>query len=55
MFLPDESVKEFKEIYESKFKEKLSDGEYRLRAENFLRLMDLLTKPIPKNKIENQS
>lgn len=50
MFLPDEAVKEFKEIYEKEFNEKLTDGEYRIRAENFLRLMALITKPIPKNE-----
>lgn len=48
MFLSDQAVQEFKEIYEKEFKEKLSEGEYRIRAENFLRLMELITKPIPK-------
>lgn len=48
MDLPDKAVEEFKKIYESKFKEKLSDGEYRIRAENFLNLFDLITKPTPK-------
>lgn len=48
MLLPDEAVEEFKKIYESKFKEKLTDGEYRIRAENFLNLFNLITKPTPK-------
>lgn len=48
MFLSDEAVKEFKEIYERKFEERLSDEEYRTKAENFLRLMVLITKPIDK-------
>ncbi len=48
MFLSDQAVKEFKEIYEAEFKEKLTDGEYRVRAENFLRLMELITKPTAK-------
>lgn len=52
MILSDQAVKEFKEIYEKEFKEKLSDSEYRIRAENFLRLMKLITTPIPKEKIE---
>lgn len=50
MFLSNKAVQEFKEIYEKEFGEKLTDGEYRIRAENFLRLMALITKPIPKNK-----
>ena len=50
MFLSDQAVKEYKEIYEKEFDEKLTDSEYRIRAENFLRLMALITKPIPKNK-----
>ena len=50
MYLPDEAVQEFKEIYEKEFGEKLSEGEYRIRAENFLRLMVLITKPIPKKE-----
>lgn len=50
MFLSDQAVQEFKEIYEKKFDEKLTDGEYRIRAENFLRLMELITKPIPKKE-----
>jgi len=54
MFLSDEAVKEFKEIYEKKFDKKLSDGEYRTRAENFLRLMDLITKPTSKERIKNK-
>lgn len=49
MFLSDQAVKEFKEIYESKFQEKLSDGEYRIRAENLLRLMKLLVTPTKKD------
>ena len=48
MHLPDEAVEEFKKIYESKIKEKLPDGEYRIHAENFLNLFDLITKPTPK-------
>lgn len=47
MFLSDQAVQEFKEIYEKESNEKLTDGEYRIRAENFLRLMILITKPIP--------
>lgn len=54
MDIPEEAVKEFKEIYEKEFKEKLTDNEYRIRAENFLRLMKLITTPIPKEKIENK-
>ncbi len=50
MFLSDQAVKEFKEIYEKEFDEKLTDGEYRVRAENFLRLMELITKPILKKE-----
>jgi len=55
MDLPAEAVEEFKKIYESKFKEKLTDGEYKIRAESFLNLFDLITKPTPKkdgNKTE---
>jgi len=54
MDIPEEAIKEFKEIYEKEFKEKLTDSEYRIRAENFLRLMKLITTPIPKEKIENK-
>ena len=54
MLLSDQAVKEFKEIYEKEFNEKLTDDEYRIRAENFLRLMKLITTPIPKEKIENK-
>lgn len=53
MILPDQAVKEFKEIYEKKFEKKLTDGEYRIRAEKFLRLMKLITSPIPKQKPKN--
>lgn len=55
MFLPDEAVKEFQKIYKEKLGIDLPDGEARIEAENFLRLTDLITKPNPKNKIENQS
>lgn len=55
MDIPEEAVKEFKEIYERKIKEKLTDGEYRIRAENFLRLTDLITSPIKKVKIEDKN
>ncbi len=50
MVLPDQAVQEFKKIYEKEFDEKLTDKEYRIRAENFLRLMALITQPIPKKK-----
>lgn len=48
MFLPDEAVEEFKKIYESHIEKKLTDAEYRIEAENFLNLFDLITKPTPK-------
>lgn len=46
--LPDKAVIEFQEIYERKFGEKLSFNEAKIRAENFINLMRLITKPIPK-------
>jgi hypothetical protein len=55
MILPDKAVEEFKEIYERKINEKLTDGEYRIRAENFLRLTDLITSTIKKVKIEEKN
>ncbi len=48
--LSDQAVKEFKEIYESEFEERLTDDQYRARAENFLRLMYLICKPIPQEE-----
>jgi len=46
--LPDKAVKEFQEIYERKVGEKITFEEAKIKAENFLRLMDLITKPNPK-------
>jgi hypothetical protein len=50
MFLPNEAVKEFQEIYKEKCGIELSEGEARIEAEGFLNLMDLITKPTPKKK-----
>jgi hypothetical protein len=55
MFLPDRAVKEFQDIYHRKVGEKISFEEARIRAEDFLRLFDLITKPINKNKNETNS
>lgn len=52
MFLPDKAVKEFQDIYHKKVGEKISFEEARIKAEDFLRLFDLITKPINKNKNE---
>jgi hypothetical protein len=46
--LPDKAVKEFQEIYERKIGEKLPIEQARIRAENFIRLFDLITKPTPR-------
>jgi hypothetical protein len=54
MFLPDKAVKEFNEIYKRKFGVELSEGEARLRAENFVRLLKLITDPITKKDENDQ-
>ena len=46
--LPDEAVKEFQEIYEKKVGKKMTFDEAKIEAESFIRLFDLITKPIPK-------
>lgn len=43
MNLPKEAVNEFLEIYQRKINENLSFDEAAIRAENFLKLMVLLT------------
>jgi hypothetical protein len=55
MFLPDKAVKEFQDIYHKKVGEKISFEEARIKAEDFLRLFDLITKPINKNKNESEN
>ena len=46
--LPDKAITEFQEIYKRKFGEKLSFNEAKIRAENFINLMRLITKPTPR-------
>jgi len=45
MTLPDEAVKEFMEIYEKDFGKGITFEEARIKAENFLNLMKLITTP----------
>ena len=44
MNLPTQAVNEFQEIYQRKFGEKISTDEAGVKAENFLRLMMLITR-----------
>lgn len=48
MFLSDQAVKEFKEIYKDKFGVELSDEEAMTKGEDFLRFMKLILSPMPK-------
>lgn len=50
-YLPDKSVQEFKNIWESKTKRKLTDGEYRIKAENFLLLFWLVSRLTDKKEL----
>lgn len=49
MALPDEAIKEFQEIYKRKCGKKISFEEAKIKAENFINLFDLITKPVKKN------
>lgn len=49
MLLPDKAVKEFQDIYKRKCGEELTLEEARIKAENFINLFDLITKPVKKN------
>lgn len=51
MNLPIEAISEFREIYQRKFGEKISNDEAGVKAENFLRLMMLITRK-PENENE---
>ena len=44
--LPDQAIKEFQEIYNRKIGKKLTFDEAKIKAEDFIRLFDLITKPI---------
>lgn len=49
MPLPDKAIKEFQTIYEKKFKEKLTFEQAKIKAENFMDLFILITKPSKKS------
>lgn len=51
MTLPTEAIAEFQEIYQRKFGVTLTVNESEIKAENFIRLMVLLTE---QSKIENE-
>lgn len=48
-YLPDEAIKEFQEIYKNKVGEEITFNEAKIKAEKFINLFDLITKPIKKN------
>lgn len=54
MNLPDQAVQEFKQIYKNKCGVCLTDGEAKLKAENFLNLMKLITTPTSKQHTEDE-
>lgn len=49
MNLPDEAIKEFQSLYKSELGKEISWDEAKTRAESFLRLFKLISKPIPVN------
>ena len=49
MFLPDEAVKEFMEIYKKDCGKEITFEEARIKAENSLRLIKLITTPSKAN------
>jgi len=55
MFLPNNAVKEFQDIYHKKVGEKISFEEARIKAEDFLLFFNLITKPVNKNKNESEN
>jgi hypothetical protein len=48
-FLPDKAIKEFQNIYKRKCGEELSFEDATVKAEDFIRFFDLITK-IPEKK-----
>lgn len=46
MDLPDEAVKEFQRIYKNKIGEEISLEKAKIKAVKFLKLFDLITKPV---------
>ncbi|MCA9734950.1 MAG: hypothetical protein H6696_14965 [Deferribacteres bacterium] len=55
MKLPDEAIKEFQDIYEQEFGEKLAWEDAELIASRLLALYKIIAKPIPENKNETPS
>ena len=53
MQLPEESIKEFKNIYKKEFGILLSDEEAEEQAVSFLDFMSLVTKPIDKRTMRS--
>lgn len=49
MNLPDEAVKEFQKIYKNKIGKEITFNEAKIKAEKFINLFDLITKPIKNN------
>jgi len=47
--LPDKAIEEFRQIYIKKVKKPLSFEEAKIKAEKFIRLFDLITKPLKKD------
>lgn len=48
MTLPDKAIKEFQEIYKRKCGKEISFEQAKIKAENFINLFDLITKPTNK-------
>lgn len=46
--LSSEAIKEYQDIYLKEFGEEILFEEAKIQAENFINLMRLITKPIPK-------
>ena len=53
MQLPEESIKEFKNIYKKEYGILLQDKEAREQAESFLDFMKIVTKPVDKRVLRS--
>lgn len=49
MRLTDEDIREFKEAYQAEFHEAISDAEARDMADRVMRIMELITQPLPED------
>lgn len=55
MYLPDESIDEFKRIYKEKVGKEISWNEAKTYAEDFLNLFKLISQPIPMKQVKEKN